>query len=379
MFAKFFKAPTYSGGTWSTFSDDRLFVTDSIESYEYTKRFTDIGTFTMTLPFFADILKKLVLNGTIYFDHDWLWVQSLQYDGQKITISGTDCKGFLGTRVSLYGTAAQSGAEGYDVVSGTTAECMAHYIDNNCINCVLPGGQTADTARMLPLVWSGGAAGLANDSYMARLEYVSDIVNRLCEHAGIGYDVRGILKNRCFGVTTIQGIDRGTGQSVRPRTIFSAAHCNVISQNFEHGVDNLYNIVYAEDINSTVKPVARGSESTGVSRRECTVNAGISSTDPETSTCFDRFVLNEVADNLESHSFMIDAASVSGYGTNYNIGDIVAVQDDYTKNLTNMQITEVTKSYSHGRQSLSLTFGTPKQKPFQKIVNNFLNGTARRR
>ena len=88
MFAKFFKAPTYSGGTWSTFLDDRLFVTDSIESYEYTKLFTKTGSFTMTLPFSENILKKLVLNGTIFFDNDWLWVQSIQYDGRKITISG---------------------------------------------------------------------------------------------------------------------------------------------------------------------------------------------------------------------------------------------------------------------------------------------------
>lgn len=380
MFAKFFKAPTYSGGTWSTFSDDCIFVTDNITDYEYTKRFTDIGTFTMTLPFFADILKKLVLNGTIYFDdNDWLWVQSLQYDGQKITISGTDCKGFLGTRVSLYGTAAQSGAEGYDVVSGTTAECMAHYIDNNCINCVLPGSQTADTARMLPLVWSGGAAGLANDSYMARLEYVSDIVNRLCEHAGIGYDVRGILKNRCFGVTTIQGIDRGTAQNVRPRVIFSVRHGNVTSQSFEHGVDDLYNKIYAEDINGVVIPVSRGNEPVGIIRRECTVNAGISSTDPATEGYFSSYVLNEVSDNIESHSYNIEPSVSSGYGTKYDIGDIVAIQDDYTKNLTNMQITEVTKSYSQGRQSLSMTFGTPKQKPLQKIINDFLSGTAKRK
>lgn len=121
MFAKFFKAPTYSGGTWSTFSDDRLFVTDSIESYEYTKLFTKTGSFTMTLPFSENILKKSVLNGTIFFDGDWLWVQSIQYDGRKITISGKDCKGFLDTRISLYGDTQVSGAEGYDIVSGTTA------------------------------------------------------------------------------------------------------------------------------------------------------------------------------------------------------------------------------------------------------------------
>lgn len=214
---------------------------------------------------------------------------------------------------------------------------------------------------------------------MARLEYISDIVNKMCENAGIGYDVRGNLNSRCFDVTTIQGVDRGTAQNVRPRVIFSVRHGNVTSQSFEHGVDDLYNEIYAEDVNGIVIPVSRGNEPVGISRRECTLNAGISSTDPATEGYFNSYVLNEVSDNIESHSYNIEPSVSSGYGTKYDIGDIVAIQDDYTKNLTNMQITEVTKSYSHGRQSLSLTFGTPKQKPFQKIVNNFLNGTARRR
>lgn len=376
MFAKFFKAPTYSGSTWSTFSDDRLFVTDSIESYEYTKLFTKTGSFTMTLPFSENILKKLVLNGTIFFDNDWLWVQSIQYDGRKITISGKDCKGFLDTRISLYGDTQVSGAEGYDIVSGTTADCIKHYLDNNCIS-------PEDTSRKLPLEWSGGAYGLASDHYMARLEYISDIVNKMCENAGIGYDVRGNfrgnLNSRCFDVTTIQGVDRGTAQNVRPRVIFSVRHGNVTSQSFEHGVDDLYNKIYAEDINGVVIPVSRGNEPVGIIRRECTVNAGISSTDPATEGYFSSYVLNEVSDNIESHSYNIEPSVSSGYGTKYDIGDIVAIQDDYTKNLTNMQITEVTKSYSQGRQSLSMTFGTPKQKPLQKIINDFLSGTAKRK
>ena len=338
MFAKFFKAPTYSGGTWSTFSDDRLFVTDSISA---------VGS-------------------------DWLWVQSIQYDGRKITISGKDCKGFLDTRISLYGDTQVSGAEGYDIVSGTTAYCIKHYLDNNCIS-------PEDTSRKLPLEWSGGAYGLSNDHYMARLEYISDIVNKMCENAGIGYDVRGKLNSRCFAVATVQGTDRGTAQNVRARVIFSARHGNVTSQSFEHGVDDLYNEIYAEDVNGIVIPVSRGNEPVGISRRECTVNAGISSTDPATEGYFSSYVLNEVSDNVESHNYNIEPSVRGGYGTKYDIGDIVAIQNDHTKNLTNMQITEVTKSYSQGRQSLSMTFGKPKQKPLQKIVNDFLSGTARRK
>ena len=102
MFAKFFKMPTYSNtnSQWYGFDHDRLFVTDKIVRYEYTKRFTKVGRFEMVLPFERTFISVLELNGTIYYDGDWLWIQSIQYDGKTIMLSGTDMKGLLETRVS---------------------------------------------------------------------------------------------------------------------------------------------------------------------------------------------------------------------------------------------------------------------------------------
>ena len=365
MFAKFFKAPTYSGGTWSTFSDDRLFVTDSIESYEYTKLFTKTGSFTMTLPFSENILKKLVLNGTIFFDNDWLWVQSIQYDGRKITISGKDCKGFLDTRISLYGDTQVSGAEGYDIVSGTTADCIKHYLDNNCIS-------PEDTSRKLPLEWSSGAYGLASDHYMARLEYISDIITSMCENAGIGFDVRGNIADRGFKFYLLKGVDRSFNQTKNPRVIFSSHWRNIVSQSFEHGIDNLLNAVYATDVDEVSQLVA--TSASGISRRECNVNVGISHTD----SWFEKYALKEIKDNVKTESFDI-AVPFSNYGTDYELGDIVTVKDDFAGGFYNRAIAEVTKSYSSGQRSISLVLGIPKQKPVQKLVNNLINKTQQRK
>ncbi len=372
MIAKFFKAPTYSSGSWSTFANDFVFASNKITSYEYKKHFTKVGDFTMVLPFREDFLRKLEENGTVFFDSDWLWIQTLKYDGKQIVLSGKDIKGLLDTRIALFGNTQISGAEGYDVVSGDTAHCIKHYLDNNCI-------APDDTARILPLTWGGGDIGIYPDNYMTRLEFISDIVNKMCENAEIGYDVKGKLTQSGFDFILIKGVDRSHLQSDRPRVIFSAAHGNVKAFSFEHSIDDLYNEIYAEDANGIIKPVARGSESTGILRRECTVSAGISSTDPATSNYFDSHVLNEIADNIENHSYNIDPSDASGYGAIYNIGDYVTVLDDYTHNLARVQITEVTKNYSQGKRNISVVFGRPKQKPLQKVVNSFISGTARRR
>lgn len=358
MFAKIFKPPTST----STFTDDFLFATDRISSYEYTKRWTKSGNFTLAFPFDKEILQALKLNGTIYFDGDWLFIQSISYSGQQITVTGKDCKAFLESRIAL---PDNTGYTGYTSVSGTTAYCIEQYLNQNCIN-------PTDINRKLPLVFEGGATGLLSDSYMARFEYISDIITAMCENAGIGYDIRGNIAGSGFKFYTLKGVDRSFNQDLNARVIFSSHWRNIVSQSFERGVDNLLNAVYATDVDEVSQLVA--TTASGISRRECNVNVGISHTD----SWFEKYALKEIKDNVATESFDI-AVPYSGYGTDYSLGDIVTVKDDFAGGFYNRAVTEVTKSFSSGQRSISLVLGIPKQKPVQKLVNNLINKTQQRK
>lgn len=358
MFAKIFKPPTLT----STFTDDFLFATDRISSYEYTKRWTKSGDFTLVCPFDKEILQALKLNGIIFFDNDWLFIQTISYNGRQITVTGKDCKAFLEIRIAL---PDNTGFEGYSSVSGTTAHCIEQYLNQNCIN-------PTDINRKLPLVFEGGTNGLLSDSYMARFEYISDIVTAMCENAGIGYDIRGNIADSGFKFYTLKGVDRSFDQDVNPRVIFSSHWRNVISQSFEHGVDNLLNAVYATDVDEVSQLVA--TTASGISRRECNVNVGISHTD----SWFEKYALKEIKDNVATESFNINVP-FSNYGTDYELGDVVTVKDDFAGGFYNRTVTEVTKSYASGQRSISLVLGIPKQKPAQKIINNLLNKTQKRK
>lgn len=358
MFAKIFKPPTLT----RTFTDDFLFATDRISSYEYTKRWTKSGNFTLVFPFDKEILNALNLNGIIYFDGDWLFIQNVSYSGQQITVTGKDCKAFLESRIALPNN---TGYTGYSSVSGTTAQCIEYYLNLNCIN-------PTDTNRKLPLIFAGGTAGLSGDSYMARFEYLSDIVTAMCENAGIGYDIRGNIAGNGFKFYTLKGVDRSFNQDLNARVIFSSHWRNIVSQSFERGVDNLLNAVYATDVDEVSQLVA--TTASGISRRECNVNVGISHTD----SWFEKYALKEIKDNVKTESFDI-AVPFSNYGTDYELGDIVTVKDDFAGGFYNRTVNEVTKSYSSGQRSISLVLGIPKQKPVQKIVNNLINKTQQRK
>lgn len=358
MFAKIFKPPTLT----STFSDDFLLATDRITSYEYTKRWTKTGDFKLVFPFDKEILQALKLNGTIYFDGDWLFIQNISYNGRQITVTGKDCKAFLETRIAIPNN---TGFVGYSSVSGTTAHCIEYYLDLNCID-------PEDVNRKLPLVFEGGTNGLLSDSYMARFEYISDIVTAMCENAGIGYDIRGNIAGSGFKFYLKKGVDRSFNQDVNARVIFSSHWRNIVAQSFEHGIDNLLNAVYATDNADYSRLVT--TTSNGISRRECNVTVGISNTD----SWFEKYALKEIKDNVATESFDI-AVPFSNYGTDYELGDIVTVKDDFAGGFYNRAVTEVTKSYSSGQRSISLVLGIPKQKPVQKIVNNLINKTQQRK
>lgn len=377
MFAKIFKPPTLT----STFTDDFLFATDRISSYEYTKRWTKSGDFTLVCPFDKEILQALKLNGIIFFDNDWLFIQTISYNGRQITVTGKDCKAFLEIRIAL---PDNTGFEGYSSVSGTTAHCIEQYLNQNCIN-------PTDINRKLPLVFEGGTNGLLSDSYMARFEYISDIVTAMCENAGIGYDIRGNIADSGFKFYTLKGVDRSFDQDVNPRVIFSSRWRNIVSEVFEHGVENVFTAVYGTDNGNYSKLVERNPDYPqqaldmsnpsdiakivkGIARRECNVTVGISNSD----SWFKKYALNEIKDNIKTESFDI-AVPFSNYGTDYELGDIVTIKDDFQNEKFNRLITEVTKSYASGQRSISLTLGIPKQKPVQQIVNNLLNQTQKRK
>lgn len=377
LFAKIFKAPTLT----STFNDDFLYATDRIVSYEYTKRWTKSGDFTLVFSFDKEILQALRLNGTIYLDSDWLFIQNVSYNGKQITVTGKDCKALLETRVAI---PDNTGYTGYSSVSGTTAYCIEQYLNQNCIN-------PTDTNRKLPLVFEGGATGLLSDSYMARFEYLSDIVTAMCENADIGYDIRGYIASSGFKFYTLKGVDRSFDQDVNPRVIFSSSWRNILSQSFEHGVENVFTAVYGTDNGNYSKLVERNPDYPqqaldmrnpsdiakivkGIARRECNVTVGISNSD----SWFEKYALKEIKDNVATESFDI-SVPFQNYGIDYELGDIVTVKDDFAGGFYNRTVTEVTKSYASGQRSISLVLGIPKQKPAQKIINNLLNKTQKRK
>ena len=376
MFARFFR---HDGNAFSF-----LFATQDIHSYDYTKRWAKVGNFTLILPYDKTYVKKLLFNDFIEYDGDWLFIEDINYDNQKITLSGHDCKQLVYLRISALGSLSEQ----FDGTTGTTAQCIEYFLNKNMISPV-------DSVRELPLHFESGATGLNDDGYMTKLENVGDIVEKLCNSAGIGYEVKGNLSHDYFTFQLKNTVDKSRNQSERARVIFSAERQNVTSISFEHDETNLYNAITAQGA-GTIEVVYRDKDNNplippepsdsnyqnklneyqakipqGIARRECTLEVNVNSIGE-----IRKAALLAAEDNISTHTYNLGTFS-GDYATKFSLGDIVSVKDDATANYFSDVITEVHMNLNAENRNIQITLGRQKPKLLNKIVKNMLNGIGK--
>lgn len=359
MFFRFFAFPGTVTGSPFKFHANR------VTSFDVVEKFDDVGEFSLTLPYEKEILSGMEINDIITDGSSWLLVDTIKDNGSRITLSGSDLNGLLRLRLS------EIDESGYDAVSGTTGWCIKHYVDNNIIS-------PATAARALPVSWSGGTGqGISSDHYMAKLEPVSDIVHTLCSDAGIGYRIAGHVGtggSLFLDMELLTGTDRSVNQSVNEKVVFSAAHGNILSAEFTHSVSDLKNVAYVTDSNGTIVTVSREAAE-GINRRETAVSVDVAATDDE----FHALALKQFEEAVDKHSYCVGAAVSSGYGTRYSLGDIVTVYDIHTGNYYSDRLLEVSRHYSTGERTMSLTLGKNKLKILDRVIDNKISRQIRKK
>ena len=334
----------------------------NVLSYNYKKHRTQVGTFTMTIKkgtLFADQIEP---NTFIYYDGDWLIVNDISLDDEIYTITGVDGKGLLAQRITLYDVAQDTGIMGYDVVQGSTEMCLNHYIANNIVKPI-------DTNRKIPAFTLGENKnrGIANDSYMSRLEPLHELCEKLCKNADIGYDVKVDLLNNKQIFDVIDVTDRSASQRDRNQIIFEKGRNNVLSMEREVGNSNEKNVFYAVksggslEADATVIAVTRGeAQAAGIYRREMQLNVSCDSV-----ADIALYARQQMTPYQKTDSFKISVADVENFDKLFFIGDKVTIRDKTLNVTADVIIEGATKEIENGKKSITLEFGEGKP----KIIN----------
>lgn len=320
MFATMYKPISEFAPSWAGTKITDIF---KIISYSYTKKFYEVGSFSMVIPANEPSAELLETNTFLSTnDGDYLFVTGIKETESRITLEGFDLKYLLAGRITLFPTEEQDvGTYGYYVTKGSTGECICDIVRHNIMDASDPN------RRIYGFSVNNSAQGLAEDTYMTRLEPLDKVVATLCKNAGIGYDVSmeiGSAFGDSIQFRLIQPTDRSESQTDVPKVIFSKSFLNVESLSREVGVDSEKNAIYA--INGTniddavVKLVNRDGEDKadyGVYRRETTVNVNCDVDE------IDSYALKETEDFVTTDSFVVEAAAAESYKKDWFVGDIV--------------------------------------------------------
>ncbi len=384
------------------FSQNLVGIVSDVESFKYTRRAYDIGSFEMTIPTHADEAgciqpdRMLIVGEKLsqtYIASDptkrivrgtFLYVTDIEKKDDKITVTGYDLKYLFALRVTLFPKEEQDkGTYGYYVTSGTTFSCISDIINYNIVNATDSDRQIYGMFGITMPVNQTSAdpplTGIQDDRYMTRLEPVSTAIFNLLKNCKTHfYDMRLIIDDNAEDGDSYN--PHMESSEDKPVIIIDESRYNIKSYTRKDGTSAYKNAIYAvvgsgDDV--TVKCVKRPDDTaSGVKRKEVVLDV-----DTDSVAEIDRYALKAAEEYVISDDFEIEPLFMDDE-TEPELAQKVSIRIDGVEYET--VITEITDEYANGKHTQSYVCGDKKLKVLnvlnkatagntQKIIDNKIN------
>ena len=383
----------------SKFSQNLVGIVSDVESFKYTRRAYDIGSFEMTIPTHADEAgciqpdRMLIVGeklGQTYIASDptkrivsgiFLYVTDIEKKDDKIAITGYDLKYLFALRVTLFPKEEQDkGTYGYYVTSGTTFSCISDIINYNIVNATDSDrqiyGMFGITMPVNQINADPPLTGIQNDRYMTRLEPVSTAIFNLLKNCKTHfYDMRLIIDDNAEDSDNYN--PHMESSEDKPVIIIDESRYNIKSYTRKDGTSAYKNAIYAVVGSGdavTVKCVKRPDDTaSGVKRKEVVLDV-----DTDSVAEIDRYALKAAEEYVVSDDFEIEPLFMDDEAEP-ELAQKVSIRIDGVEYET--VITEITDEYANGKHTQSYVCGDKKLKVLnvlnkatagntQKIINN---------
>ena len=381
------------------FSQNLVGIVSDVESFKYTRRAYDIGSFEMTIPTHADEAgciqpdRMLIVGeklGQTYIASDptkrivrgtFLYVTDIEKKDDKITVTGYDLKYLFALRVTLFPKEEQDkGTYGYYVTSGTTFSCISDIVNYNIVNATDSDrqiyGMFGITMPVNQINADPPLTGIQDDRYMTRLEPVSTAIFNLLKNCKTHfYDMRLIIDDNAEDGDNYN--PHMESSEDKPVIIIDESGYNIKSYTRKDGTSAYKNAIYAvvgsgDDV--TIKCVKRPDDTaSGVKRKEVVLDV-----DTDSVAEIDRYALKAAEEYVISDDFEIEPLFMDDE-TEPELAQKVSIRIDGVEYKT--VITEITDEYANGKHTQSYVCGDKKLKVLnvlnkatagntQKIINN---------
>lgn len=169
---------------------------------------------------------------------------------------------------------------------------------------------------------------------------IYDIVKSLCAENEIGFRIFLDSENR-FVFRLYKGVDRSYAQDANPYVVFSPGFDNIINSQYAETVRDYKNVAWVGgEGEGTSRKFAQSGSASGVSRREVFVDARDVSSENENGSAMTKAEYNAALQNrgtkelsarpwAKSFEGEVDATNGFVYGTDFYLGDMVQVANEY--------------------------------------------------
>jgi hypothetical protein len=356
----------------------QIAVIDDYQSLLYTRAWHDVGSFEFIIN--SNLLQsEYVTKGNfILVDNNYkkigIITETEKHVGRNgkidetIRAKGYEAKYILSRRIVI----PPSGSDRYQYTDDVET-IMKNVVSSQIVSAT-------DTDRNDALITVSASAGIGPTIQISsRYKNLLEELQGLSLSTGCGYFMEFVPATKKLNFDISLGVDRTSGQTSNARVIFSSAYDTIKEATLTESEISYKNLAYiggqGEGKDRNVRTVFNGTEPTGLNRREYFIDAR----DLSSNTDLDA----RAADSLEANSFsmFIDASALEygqfKYETDYNLGDIVTIQELGTSQ--DVRITSVSESWSSGGYDISMTFDRSFPELNKQVSNNFsaVNETLR--
>lgn len=336
---------------------------DNYESMMYTRSWHGIGQLELRINKYKKHVEHLLKGNLVMVGPKKVFLikhREIELDENgKATenwlIKAPQLKVITGQRITI-----PPSTTAYDNKQGNAETVMKHYVDRNIVNPV----DTNRKISQLSLATNQNRGPAV--SWQSRFKNLAEDLANISLVSGIGWDITLDIVNKKWALDVAAGRDLTVNQSSLPPVIFSPQFESIQSISYLDSDLNYKNTAYVggqgEGINREV--ITIGTD-IGLSRHEIFIDARDSE---NTQTLTDR-------GNQELQSFLqeqylegqILTRSTFKYEKDYELGDIVTVQNKGWGVTLDARITEIKETYETSGYRIEAVFGNNRPTLIKKI------------
>lgn len=349
---------------------------DNYESMLPMFSFHGVGSIELRINRYKKHVEHLIKNNIIMINPKKAFIikhREIELDENgKITenllIKGLSLKAVVGQRITV-----PPAHTAYDNIAGNAETVMKHYIDANVVNPVDPS-RKIENVIIAPNQDRG-----ASISWQSRFKNLAEEISSISLNTGLGWDVYLDTQLKKWVFDVVDGKDLTVNQSVNPPVIFSPQFDSLKQLAYTESELNYKNTAYVGGQGEGVdRRILELGTDTGLQRHEVFIDArDVEEKDEDDQPLPEQVIVQTLTDRghqqlneLLQEQYLegqILTKSPFKYGVDYNLGDVVTVQNKDWNVTMDTRITEIKEIYETIGYRIEAVFGHNRPTLIKKI------------